>query len=53
MVQIYQENGKLKNLNENFLEWIPPGERPIGRPRKQWIEGVSDDTAKDRRKTLE
>ena len=25
---------------KKYLEWRPPGKRPVGRPRKRWIEGV-------------
>jgi len=24
-----------------YLKWRPAGKRPVGRPRKRWIEGVS------------
>ena len=34
---------------KKYLEWRPPGKRPVGRPRKRWIEGVG--SALERRGT--
>ena len=27
---------------KTFLEWVPGGRRPVGRPRKRWMEGVRE-----------
>ena len=27
-------------LAKRYLEWKPQGKRPVGRPRKRWIDGV-------------
>ena len=46
--------GHVKRMGEEkkprkYLEWRPQGKRPVGRPRKRWIEGVS--SALERRGT--
>ena len=25
---------------KRFLEWFPPGKRPLGHPRMRWIQGI-------------
>ena len=37
--------GHVKRMNQDmpankYLEWKPTGKRPVGRPRKRWVEGV-------------
>ena len=39
--------GHVKRMDEErypkkYLDWRPPGRRPVGRPRKRWIEGVAE-----------
>ena len=39
--------GHVKRMEENryprkYLDWIPQGRRPVGRPRKRWIQGIED-----------
>ena len=34
---------------KKYLMWQPPGKRPVGRPRRRWIEGI--DRALERRGT--
>ena len=39
--------GHVKRMEEDrkprkYLEWKPQGRRPVGRPRKRWMEGVCD-----------
>lgn len=31
-----------ERLPRQALEWIPQGRRPVGRPRKRWMEGVEE-----------
>lgn len=37
--------GHVKRMNDSrhakkYMEWVPQGRRPVGRPRRRWIEGV-------------
>ena len=46
--------GHVMRMNEDkrpkkYLKWRPEGKRPVGRPRKRWIEGV--EAAMERRGT--
>ena len=39
--------GHVKRMEESryprkYLDWIPQGRRPVGRPRKRWIQGIED-----------
>ncbi len=48
--------GHVKRMEEDrfarkFLEWIPEGTRPVGRPRKRWIKGVAE-AVEERGETL-
>ena len=29
-------------LPRRYLEWKPQGKRPVGRPRKRWLDGVGE-----------
>ena len=31
-----------ERLAKRYLEWRPQGKRPVGRPRKRWIDGVGE-----------
>lgn len=31
-----------ERMPRKYLEWKPHGKRPVGRPRKRWMEGVED-----------
>ena len=31
-----------ERLAKRYLEWKPQGKRPVGRPRKRWIDGVGE-----------
>ena len=34
-------------MAKRYLDWKPRGKRPVGRPRKRWLDGVGE--ALDRR----
>ena len=38
---------------KKFLEWVPPGRRPVGRPRKRWTQGVEEAAEQRGRKLQE
>lgn len=49
--------GHVKRMNENrharkYMDWKPQGRRPVGRPRKRWMDGVRESLAR-RGTTLE
>ena len=31
-----------ERLPRKYLEWKPQGKRPVGRPRKRWLDGISE-----------
>ena len=31
-----------ERLPKRYLEWKPQGKRPVGRPRKRWMDGIRE-----------